>query len=224
MEDRRNLDPAPPARGPAAAAALPPEAELGETGHCSRHCYSVDAEARRYGLRLLVTPDTIVRWHRDIVRRRWVARSMHSKALAGHRRNIKALILRLARSMPNGATAVRGTGRPGSQGRCVDPSGRSSRPTALMPAPRQPGQAPGSPGALLHRGPLGPRMPLIAARGPSKPLGQFRSSAEAPVFPAGRDGCLVRWQVACARCVRLPRAALGALVVDQVVRRGQPCP
>src|ERR1035441_6998139 len=31
-------------------------------------------KARRRGLRLLVTPDTIVRWHRDIVRRRWAAR------------------------------------------------------------------------------------------------------------------------------------------------------
>ena len=28
-------------------------------------------KARRRGLRLLVTPDTILRWHRDIVRRRW---------------------------------------------------------------------------------------------------------------------------------------------------------
>ena len=28
-------------------------------------------KARRQGLRLLVTPDTIVRWHQDIVRRRW---------------------------------------------------------------------------------------------------------------------------------------------------------
>src|ERR1039458_5206095 len=32
-------------------------------------------KARRHGLRLLVTPDTIVRWHRDIVRRRWATRS-----------------------------------------------------------------------------------------------------------------------------------------------------
>ena len=32
-------------------------------------------KARRQGLRLLVTPDTIVRWHRDIVRRRQAARS-----------------------------------------------------------------------------------------------------------------------------------------------------
>ena len=32
--------------------------------------------ARRHGLRLLVTPDTIVRWHRDIVRRRWAGSSL----------------------------------------------------------------------------------------------------------------------------------------------------
>jgi putative transposase len=36
---------------------------------------SVIPKARRQGLRLLVTPETIVRWHRDIVRRRWGARS-----------------------------------------------------------------------------------------------------------------------------------------------------
>src|ERR1700729_1904868 len=32
-------------------------------------------KARRHGMRLLVTPDTILRWHRDIVRRRWATRS-----------------------------------------------------------------------------------------------------------------------------------------------------
>jgi putative transposase len=35
--------------------------------------------ARRRGLRLPVTPDTILRWHRDIVRHRWAARSMSGK-------------------------------------------------------------------------------------------------------------------------------------------------
>jgi hypothetical protein len=35
---------------------------------------AVIPKVRHYGLRL-VTPDTIVRWHRDIVRRRWAARS-----------------------------------------------------------------------------------------------------------------------------------------------------
>ena len=58
-------------------------------------------KARRHGLRLLVTPDTMLRWHRNIVRRRWAARSMRGKAgLLATRRNIRALVLRLARENP----------------------------------------------------------------------------------------------------------------------------
>ena len=57
--------------------------------------------ARRQGLRLLVTPDTIQRWHRDIVRRRWAARSMSGKTgRPVTRRNIQALVLRLAWENP----------------------------------------------------------------------------------------------------------------------------
>src|SRR5450755_5002563 len=55
-------------------------------------------KARRHGLRLLVTPNTILRWHRDIVRRRWATRSMRGRTgRPAIRRNIKALVLRLAR-------------------------------------------------------------------------------------------------------------------------------
>jgi hypothetical protein len=58
-------------------------------------------KARRPGLRLLVTPDTILRWHRAIVRRRWSARSMRGKTgRPGTRRNVRALVLRLARENP----------------------------------------------------------------------------------------------------------------------------
>jgi putative transposase len=58
-------------------------------------------KARRQGLWLLVTPDTIVRWHRDIVRRRWAARSMRGKSgRPATRRNVSALVLRLARENP----------------------------------------------------------------------------------------------------------------------------
>jgi transposase len=58
-------------------------------------------KTRRQGLRLLVTPDTILRWHRDIVRRRWAARSMPGKTdRPATRQNIKALVLRLARESP----------------------------------------------------------------------------------------------------------------------------
>ena len=58
--------------------------------------------ARRQGLRLLITPDTIVRWHRDIVRRRWAARSKRGRTgRPSTRRNIRALVRRLAREIPN---------------------------------------------------------------------------------------------------------------------------
>src|SRR6266576_3832419 len=59
---------------------------------------SVIPKARRHRLWLLVTPDTIVRWHRDIVRRRWAARSTRGKTgRPATRRKINALVLRLAR-------------------------------------------------------------------------------------------------------------------------------
>ena len=58
-------------------------------------------KARRHGLRLPVAPDTILRWHRDIVRRRWAAKSTRGKSgRPATRRNIKTLILRLARENP----------------------------------------------------------------------------------------------------------------------------
>src|SRR5438046_7291899 len=64
---------------------------------------AVIPKVRHYGLRLLVSPDTIVRWHRDIVRRRWAARSIRGKTgRPATRRNIRALVLRLARENPEG--------------------------------------------------------------------------------------------------------------------------
>ncbi len=62
---------------------------------------SVIPKARRQGLRLLVTPDTILRWHRDIVRRRRAAQ-VHARQdrPPATRRNIRALVLRLARENP----------------------------------------------------------------------------------------------------------------------------
>jgi putative transposase len=63
---------------------------------------AVIPKARRHGLRLLVTPDTILRWHRDIVRRRRAARSKRGKTgRPATRRNTRALVLRLARQNPD---------------------------------------------------------------------------------------------------------------------------
>ena len=67
---------------------------------------AVIPKARRQGLRLLVAPDTILRWHRDIVRRRWAARSMAGRSgRPATRRNIRTLVLRLARGTLTGGTA-----------------------------------------------------------------------------------------------------------------------
>jgi hypothetical protein len=120
-------------------------------------------KARRQGLRLLVTPDTIVRWPRDIVRRRWAARSMRGKTgRPTTRRNIRALILRLARENPE--WGYRGdpwrAGWPGSEDSGVDglgdPQERRNRPRAaadfayLVPVPAFSGRR--DPGVrLLHR-------------------------------------------------------------------------
>jgi putative transposase len=63
--------------------------------------FGVIPRTRRHGLRLLVTPDTILGWHRDIVRRRWEARSMSGKiGQPVTRRDILVLVLRLARENP----------------------------------------------------------------------------------------------------------------------------
>jgi putative transposase len=66
-----------------------------------RALLGVIPKARRQGPRLLVTPDTIVRWHRDIVRRRQAARSKRGRTgRPTTRRNIQALVRRLARENP----------------------------------------------------------------------------------------------------------------------------
>jgi hypothetical protein len=52
---------------------------------------------RLAAMRLIVTPGTIVRWHRDIVRRRW-ARMSH-RGRSGRppvHRNVRSVVLRLA--------------------------------------------------------------------------------------------------------------------------------
>ncbi|MCW2938274.1 MAG: hypothetical protein JWN00_1259, partial [Actinomycetia bacterium] len=54
-------------------------------------------KARRAGLRLLVRPDTVLRWHRDLLRRRWAAKSREGRSgRPATRRDIRGLVLRLA--------------------------------------------------------------------------------------------------------------------------------
>jgi transposase len=58
-------------------------------------CAGID---RLAAMRLVVTPGTILRWHRDIVRRRWSRRSREGRSgrPATHRK-VRSLVLRLAR-------------------------------------------------------------------------------------------------------------------------------
>ena len=150
-------------------------------------------KARRHGLRLLVTPDTIVRWHRDILRRRWAARSMRGKTgRPATRRNIRALVLRLARENPDWGYRrnPRRASRPGSEDSGVDrvgnpeecrdrPHAATSRPY-LAPVPALPGR--GDPGVrFLHRGPAGRHPGLCPGRDRARhqahphPRGHFAS-------------------------------------------------
>jgi len=98
---------------------------------------------QRQGLRLLVTPDTILRWRRDIVRRRWAARSMRGKTgRPATRRNIQALVLPLARENPEwGYRRIHGElAGPGSEGSGLDGVGNSEK-AGLDRAPRRSGPA-----------------------------------------------------------------------------------
>jgi len=61
---------------------------------------SLVPKARRAGLRLIVTPDTILRWHRDLLRRRWADKSRPKNGRPATHRNIKSLVLRMARQNP----------------------------------------------------------------------------------------------------------------------------
>ena len=222
-------------------------------------------KVRRQGLRLLITPDTIARWHRDIVRRRWAARSACGRTgRPATRRNIRALVRRLARENPNwgyrrihgelaglgikvAASTVweilkasgidpgrRQTGLAWSQflrsradailacdfftvdlldgtqayvlaviehatrririlGITLHPTGDWTTQQArnlMMDLGEQADRVPGSPGALLHRGPLRTAHARSRAHGPSKPLGRFSSSAASRCFsPSGAGFC-----------------------------------
>ena len=103
---------------------------------------SVIPKARRQGLRLLVTPDTILRWHRDILRRRWAARSKRAAPAA----RPSAGTSRPWSSRWPGKTPVGDTA--GSTASCLAwesrsrrrPYGRFSGPTASTPRRGGPGR------------------------------------------------------------------------------------
>jgi hypothetical protein len=62
---------------------------------------------RLAAMQLIVTPGIILRWHRDLVRRRWARRSRHGRSgRPPVRRTVRSVVLRLAREMSHGGTAA----------------------------------------------------------------------------------------------------------------------
>lgn len=51
-------------------------------------------------VRLIVTPETVLRWHRDLLRGRWASRSRRRRGRPPTHRTIKTLVLRMARENP----------------------------------------------------------------------------------------------------------------------------
>ena len=120
---------------------------------------------RLAAMRLIVTPGTIMRWHRDIVRRRWARVSRRGRCgRPPVRRNIRSLVLRLARENESwGYRRIHG--ELAGLGITVAPSTvwQILRSAGIDPAPRRDrlgwGGVPAVPGAgnpgagLLHRRP-----------------------------------------------------------------------
>jgi putative transposase len=100
VADRGDLDPAPPDRRPAAQPAAAPAPDLGGPGP-ARGPARRDTESAAPQAAAAGHPDTILRWHHDLARHRWAAKSIRGKTgRPATRRNITVLVLRLAHENP----------------------------------------------------------------------------------------------------------------------------
>jgi hypothetical protein len=89
-------------------------------------------KTRRAGLRLFVTPDTILRWHRDLLPAPLGEEVLPEERPPGHAPEHQDLVLRLARQNPaRGVTGGSTASWPAlASPSPPPPSGRSSRPPA----------------------------------------------------------------------------------------------
>jgi len=101
---------------------------------------SVIPGARRAGLRLLVTPDTILRWHRDLLRRRWAAKCHAGRSgRPATRRDLRGMVFRLAGENPTwGYRRIHGE-LAGLGVRIAPPTVEILTKAGIEPAPRRSG-------------------------------------------------------------------------------------
>ena len=159
-------------------------------------------------LHRIATPATLLAWHRRMVRNKWTYPNTTGRPPVPE--EIRELVRRLARQNPDGDTgASKVSSSVSGTASAREPSGGSWPKPGSRPRHAGRHRPPGSPGALLHRGPLRTAHATHHGTRPKQAAWAVQVVCCSTVFPAGRDGCFVRWQVACTRCVRLLRAALG---------------
>jgi hypothetical protein len=139
MERRGDLDPAPPAGcHPARAATGSCEADVAGSGVADAAGRDAAGQAPRRAAAHRRS-SSILRWHRDILRRRWARRSRCGRAGRPRtRRSIRSLVLRLAREMGREVTIASTANSQYSASPWPSQRfGRSSKTAGMGPAPRR---------------------------------------------------------------------------------------
>jgi putative transposase len=195
-EDRGDLDPAPAGRHPAAPSGAPPAAGRADRALLAA-LFGVLPRARRQRLWLLVTPDTIMRWHRGIARRRGAARSRRGRpGRPATRRNITAPVLRLARENPGwGCRRIHGELAGLGVKVAASTAGEILKASGIGPCRRGTGPAwsrflrfsgRGDPGLRLVHGRPARWHPGLRARRDRARMPGASASAESPRIPPAR--------------------------------------
>ena len=157
-----------------------------------------------------MTPATLLSWHRKLAASKYDTSNRRKPGRPPTVPSIARIIVRLAKENPLwGYRRIHGEITKLGVTVAQSTVWEILRTAGIDRLPAAQARPPGSPGALLHRGPLRTAHATHRGTRPKQAAWAVQVVCCSTVFPASRDGCFVRWQVACTRCVRLLRAALG---------------